>query len=250
MFKRIVLSLFICLTLGTLISAHVFADNADIYVGDCNYVLGLTSWDCGVKVKEHDQDTLKSGVWTIAANVATDITVVATYLALGFVIYGGYLYIFSGGEAGRITTSKKVLPQAFIGLAIVLTANIIFSSIRIAMIGTSGNFGNCVEGCVNPTQMVSSTVSWVVGIAGAVAAIFVVYGGISYIISSGDPQKLQRAKQIILYALIGLAVVALAEIITAFASNAINNATTQSSENTLYTNQTTISKEVYDTKIN
>lgn len=247
MFKRIVLSLFICLTLGTLISAHVFADNADIYVGDCNYVLGLTSWDCGVKVS--NQESLKSGVWTIAANVATDITVVATYLALGFVIYGGYLYIFSGGEAGRITTSKKVLPQAFIGLFIVLTANVIFSSIRIAMIGTSGNFGNCVEGCINPTQMVSSTISWVVGIAGAVAAIFVVYGGISYVISSGDPQKLQRAKQIILYALIGLAVVALAEIITAFASNAINDAA-KPGGNALYINQTTISKEVHDTKIN
>ena len=40
--------------------------------------------------------------------------------------------------------------------------------------------------------------------AGFVSLVFVVIGGYKYIISSGDPQKTQSAKNTILYAVIGL----------------------------------------------
>ncbi len=42
--------------------------------------------------------------------------------------------------------------------------------------------------------------------AGAVCVIVVTLGGLNYVFSSGDPQKVGRAKNMILYALIGLAV--------------------------------------------
>lgn len=44
-------------------------------------------------------------------------------------------------------------------------------------------------------------------IAGAVSIIFVIIGGIRYIMSQGDAQNLSRAKNTILYALVGLVVV-------------------------------------------
>lgn len=250
MIKRIILSLLVCFTLGSLSTSLTFADNSDsdIYNAEnhCDMVLGLVPWDCGVVI--NDQETLSNGIWTVAANVAADITVVGTYLALGFVIYGGYLYMFSAGDSTRITTSKKVLPQAFIGLAIVLTAHIILVGIRIALL-SGGDFSNCAkETCVDPSDMVTSTIQWVVGMAGVVAVIFIVYGGISYTTSAGDPNKLQKAKQIIMYALIGLAIVILAEIITAFASNVLN----ESMRNTqsYFYNQKVISKENNNVKIN
>ena len=61
----------------------------------------------------HDKDSIKAGVWTIAANVLTDITVIASYLVLGYVIYGGYLYIFSAGDPGRTAAGRKTLAHAF-----------------------------------------------------------------------------------------------------------------------------------------
>ena len=97
--------------------------------------------------------------------------------------------------------------------------------------------------CINPSDMVKNIIQWVIGIAGVVSAIFVVYGGIAYATSSGDPSKIQKAKSTIIYALIGLAVVALAEIITAFVSNMIRE-----SNKTSQINQTIISKEVYEIK--
>lgn len=222
-----------------------FADSG--FHGTCRNFLGLTSWDCGVNIQT--EDDLKNNLWTIAANIATDITVIAAYLVLGYVIYGGYLYISSSGDPSKVAAGKKTLTHAFIGLAIVMSANVIMGAVRIALVGNSGNIGNCAtdSGCVDPNTMVTNLIQWVIGIAGIVAAIFVVCGGISYATSSGDPSKLQKAKQIILYALIGLVVVALAEIITAFVSNIIREANKNA-----YINQTTISKEVtiHETKIN
>ena len=218
----------------------------------CNNFLGFTSWNCGVTIT--NEATLKKGIWQIVANVATDITVAAAYLVLGYVIYGGYLYIFSGGDPGKVATGKKALYQAFLGLAIVMLAYAIMSTIRFALLGANGNLGGCVEvksdgqikgsGCVNATTAISGAISWFIGIAGIVSAIFVVYGGISYSTSAGDPSKLQKAKQMITYALIGLAIVALAEVITAFVTNIIQN----SNKTSYINNNTTISKEVHDIK--
>jgi hypothetical protein len=42
--------------------------------------------------------------------------------------------------------------------------------------------------------------------------------------SQGDPGKLQKAKTTILYSIIGLVIVALAEILTAFVSNLVREA--------------------------
>lgn len=211
--------------------------------GDCRGgFLGLVSWDCGVTIS--DDTSLKSGVWTIAANVATDIAVVATYLIIGYVIYGGYLYTFSGGDPNKVASGKRTLTQAFIGLAITMSASIIMGAIRIALVGGTGDMSTCVSsgGCVGPDQMITNLFGWVTGIAGVVSAVFLVYGAIQYITSTGDSGKLKKAKETILYSLIGLAIVALATVIIAFVSNTIRNAEQNASIN----NKITIAKEIYE----
>ena len=217
------------------------------FTGNCRYILGFTSWDCNVNIS--NEETLKSGIWTIAANVAVDITVAAAYLIIGYVIYGGYLYTFSGGDPGKVATGKKALTQAFIGLAIVMSANVILNSIRIAL-GAKDFSTNCAsKNCgIDPVEMVSSIIQWIIGIAGIVSAIFVVYGGISYTTSTGDPGKVKKAKDMILYALIGLAIVGLSEIIVVFVSNIITDANSNSggTNSTSYINQTITLKETHE----
>ena len=199
----------------------------------CRYFLGMVSWDCNVSLLNQDknisQDDLGSSIWTIAANIATDITVIAAYLVVGYIIYGGYLYIFSAGDTGKTATGKKAIHQALLGLAIVLSANIILNGIRIGLIGVKGGFTtSCVTGgCIEPADMVKNALEWVIGISGAVSAIFIVYGGTSYTMSRGDANKVQTAKQIITYALIGMIIVTLAELIVIFASNIINSANSE-----------------------
>ena len=47
-------------------------------------------------------------------------------LALLFIVYGGFLYITSGGNKERIEMAKKTLTYAILGLLIVVFAGVIF----------------------------------------------------------------------------------------------------------------------------
>lgn len=247
-FLTIILPLFLISSLITsfFITSHAYADTG--FGGrPCPSFLGLTSWDCGLPSTINSEQTLKSNIWTIAANIATDIAVIAAYLVLGYVIYGGYLYTFSAGDPSKVATARKTLAQAFIGLAIVMSANLIMGSLRIALVSQNGNIGNCAvseNACVNPDDLVQNLINWFIALAGVASAIFLVYGGIAYMTSSGDAAKTQKAKQMITYALIGLAIVALSVIITAFVSNIIRE-----SNKNAYINQSIISKEVHENKI-
>lgn len=56
----------------------------------------------------------------------------------------------------------------------------------------------------------------VFALAGAISVLVVTVAGLSYVLSTGDPQKTARAKDAILYALIGLAVSILSFTIVTF----------------------------------
>jgi len=63
--------------------------------------------------------------------------------------------------------------------------------------------------------------SWVVGV---VSVIMIIYGGFRYITSGGDSNGVTAAKNTILYAIIGLVVVALAQVIVKFVINKAGSA--------------------------
>lgn len=66
---------------------------------------------------------------------------------------------------------------------------------------------------------VINILSWIVGIA---AVIMIIIGGFRYITSGGDSGNVNGAKNTILYAIVGLVVVALAQIIVQFVLNRVN----------------------------
>jgi lysylphosphatidylglycerol synthetase-like protein (DUF2156 family) len=62
-------------------------------------------------------------------------------------------------------------------------------------------------------------------VVGVVAVIMIVVGGFRYITSGGKQESVSGAKNTILYAIIGLVIVALAQIIVRFVLNKASNAT-------------------------
>lgn len=87
--------------------------------------------------------------------------------------------------------------------------------------GSSCNTGDAT-GKVNKTVALGINVfSWVVGVA---AVIMIIIGGLKYITSSGDSNNITSAKNTILYAIIGLVIVALAQFIVKFVLNATSTA--------------------------
>ena len=63
----------------------------------------------------------------------------------------------------------------------------------------------------------------IIGAAGVVAVVFVIIGGFNYMTSSGDSAKVAKAKNTILYAVIGLIVCVLAFAIVNFVISDILN---------------------------
>lgn len=54
------------------------------------------------------------------------------------------------------------------------------------------------------------------GVIGAIALIIIILSSIQMVLSGGEPEKVSRARQSIIYAAVGLAIVASAEIIVTF----------------------------------
>lgn len=75
------------------------------------------------------------------------------------------------------------------------------------------------------TPELSNILMWIYAAAGLIAVAVIVYGGIKYVMSQGDPGKTKQASQILAYAVVGLFVVLLAGAITAFATGMIGGAT-------------------------
>ncbi len=68
----------------------------------------------------------------------------------------------------------------------------------------------------NAIKVAVTILSWVVGIA---AVVVIIFGGFRYITSGGDSTKVGSAKNTILYAIIGLIIVAMAQVIVRFTLN-------------------------------
>ena len=68
----------------------------------------------------------------------------------------------------------------------------------------------------NLTGNITTILNLVIGALGIIAVVIVIIGGVTYMTSSGDAQKVKKAKDTILYGVIGLVVVALAFAIVNF----------------------------------
>lgn len=93
----------------------------------------------------------------------------------------------------------------------------------------SGACQTDTTGCTQqaPTDKVNGIIRLVINIfslvVGVIAVIMIIIGGLKYITSGGDSGNVSGAKNTILYAIIGLVVVALAQIIVRFVLNKVTS---------------------------
>lgn len=73
------------------------------------------------------------------------------------------------------------------------------------------------------TSQITNIVNTLIFVAGIIAVIFIIIGGVRYITSQGDEKGIESAKNTILYAVIGLVVVVLAFAIVNFVLAGVAN---------------------------
>lgn len=123
-----------------------------------------------------------------------------------------------------ITTVFVALAMSLSGLAMPLISSTASASITTNVCKSSStasgdSAGNCTSS-TNSTQVSNSVakigkavVNVFSAIIGAIAVIMLIYGGFRYITSGGATEKVGDAKKTIIFAIIGLIVVALAQVI-------------------------------------
>ena len=102
---------------------------------------GMRSWYAGIPcesgspvLKQTDSEEgaakgINSIVWTIAGNIIATIAALIGYVSIGFIIWGGFTYIISRGDPGKLAKGKKTVVRAVVGLVICILANSIISII-------------------------------------------------------------------------------------------------------------------------
>ena len=166
-------------------------------------------------------DELARFIWTIVLNILFDITLAVGYLAVGFIVYGGFLYITSQGDPGKALKGKKTLTSAVIGTMIAMLASIAVNTVQVVL---SINGAAGLEQGYDIQQKIGDAFTWAYSAAGVVAVVFIIKGAFQYLTAQGDPGKVQTATRSIVYAVVGLVIVLLAAAITAFVMSSIGGA--------------------------
>jgi hypothetical protein len=84
------------------------------------------------------------------------------------------------------------------------------------------NKGSCADAEKDAKRLdgvLELVVNILTAIVGIIAVIMIIVGGLKYVTSSGDPSNVTSAKNTLLYAVIGLIIVGLAQVIVKFVLN-------------------------------
>jgi hypothetical protein len=90
-------------------------------------------------------------------------------------------------------------------------------------LGATSSGGNCNAGGPNLNSLVATVVNVLSVLVAIAAVIMIMVGGFKYITSGGDSSKTSGAKSTIMYAIIGLVIVAFAQFIVQFVVDTSTN---------------------------
>lgn len=113
------------------------------YAAGCeNRLLGIPPWYRGLTNDNPPQCTIKTPenvggisnfIWRIVLNGIEMAIVAVAYIAIFFIMYGGFLYLTGGALPGQLEKARLTITNAVIGLIIAMAAialnNLIFSII-------------------------------------------------------------------------------------------------------------------------
>ncbi len=129
-------------------------------------------------------------------------------IAIIFIIIGAILYMTSAGDEGRMRTAKGAITAAMIGLAIGIAAPSFLKEIS----GILGWTMPSTPGYGSPlslAQIALKALDFLLSIVGVLALIMLIVGGVMYLTSAGDENRIDQGKKIVTYSIVGI-VIALA----------------------------------------
>jgi uncharacterized membrane protein len=116
---------------------------------------------------------------------------------------------------------KKIL----VSIAFV-SAMVLPFTVQAATPFTVENFGGQVGlGTADLKATITNIISWVLGIVSLVAVVMIIIGGLQWMTSGGNEEKVEKAKKTISSAVVGIVIVILAWAIVIFTAGTTRNVT-------------------------
>lgn len=114
---------------------------------------------------------------------------------------------------------QKLLRLSIISVTLIPAGLFAANTQQCSALGAVGG-GSCDAASLT-NKINNNVIDTLFTVAGAIAVIIIIVGGIRYITSTGDSARIKAAKDTILYAVIGLVVVILARAIVAYVLGAL-----------------------------
>lgn len=139
--------------------------------------------------------------------------------------------IYKKGHIRMIKTIKRLITSLSIGTLFLMPLAPVTVYAAECLDGNSGSIADCLNAGADKTdpdaasrgpadERVNSAIRLVINlfsvVVGVISVIMIIIGGLKYITSGGDSGNITGAKNTILYAIIGLVVVALAQVVVKF----------------------------------
>jgi hypothetical protein len=188
--------------------------------------LGIRPWyygladpaaDCAIKApSSSDSNALGTFIWAIVLNCIDIALTLAAYVAIVFIIYGGFLFITGSGVATQIERARKTIFNAVIGLVVAMGAigivRFVFNAFGSAASGETANgFPKFTA-----AELLHNGLNTVYFLGGLITVLVIIIAGINYATSGGDSGKVSKAKNTLTYAIVGLVIILAAFAITNF----------------------------------
>jgi hypothetical protein len=132
-------------------------------------------------------------------------------LSLIFIVLGGLMYITSAGDDKRMSAAKAAITAAVIGLVIGIAAPSFLKEISLVLgwNDTASSVGNSLS----LTEIALNVLNFLLSLVGILGLIMLVIGGFMYITAAGDEKRIDSAKDMVKYSVIGIAIALAAMVI-------------------------------------
>lgn len=185
--------------------------------GTCHQMEGKTVLYCypnttlsgsaGGVVNFNDTNSLKpTTVESFLASILSSAQKIIVTIALVFIVIGAFFILTSAGVPDMVERGKKAITMAVVGLAIGIAAPSILKELT-GILGWGTTTDQTVNKALTISQIAVNVLNFLLGIAGILSLIMLVIGGIVYLTSAGDEDRIASGKKIFTYSLIGVVII-------------------------------------------
>lgn len=199
---------------------------------DCDSgFLTFPTWYRGLADPENDcnitsptQEGLPVFIRKIVFNVIEMALQVVGYISAFLILRAGYKFITRSDEASEVAAAKSTIANALTGLVISIASvaivklaeGIIIGSTTGAKVDVDGELIDVGVPVITADLVLKNGLNIFYYLMGSIAVIMLIKAGLTYVTSGGDSSNLIKAKNIMLYSIIGLITIVLAFVITSF----------------------------------